>query len=418
MRGAAVMLAGALALCACSVFGPAKPPAAITPPLRLDREDFAQLQGWSMSDPAPALAAFRRSCAVIAAKPDMAAMGGLYAGRAEDWRAACAAASMAAPTENPTNENSPGENATAARAFFESAFVPYLVSQGTAEGLFTGYYEPQLRGSRTRHGKFQTPLYGVPADLVTIDLGLFRPGLKGQSLTGQVANGRVTPYPARARIAHEGLAQAKALFYVDDPVDAFFLQIQGSGRIALDDGSVVRAAYAGQNGQPYTAIGAVLIARGALKREDVSLQSIRAWIAAHPGDAQGLLDEDASYVFFAERPLGDTQLGASGAQRVALTPEASLAVDPHIHAMGAPVWIEASAPDPDVAKPDRPFDRLLVMQDVGGAIKGAVRGDVYWGHGAQAEAVAGRMKNHGRMIVLLPKALARTLGTEAEFTAP
>jgi membrane-bound lytic murein transglycosylase A len=405
MRGAAVLFAGALVLGACSVFGPAKPPVASTPPLRLNREDFAQLQGWSMSDPAPAMAAFRRSCTVIAAKPDMAAMGGLYAGRVEDWRAACATASMAEPGEN-------------SRAFFESAFVPYLVSQGTAEGLFTGYYEPQLHGSRTRHGAFQTPLYGVPADLVTIDLGLFRPGLKGQSLTGQVANGRVTPYPARARIARDGLAQAKALFYVDDPVDGFFLQIQGSGRIALDDGSVVRAAYAGQNGQPYTAIGAVLIARGALKREDVSLQSIRAWIAAHPGDAQGLLDEDASYVFFVERPLGDTQLGASGAQRVALTPEASLAVDPHIHAMGAPAWIEASAPDPDAAKPDRPFNRLLVMQDVGGAIKGAVRGDVYWGYGAQAEAVAGRMKNRGRMIVLLPKALARTLGTEAEFTAP
>jgi membrane-bound lytic murein transglycosylase A len=195
-----------------------------------------------------------------------------------------------------------GDTVQAARGFFESTFVPYRVNEGSQAGLFTGYYEPELRGSRTQHGPYQTPLYGVPADLVTIDLGLFRDTFKGQRLAGKVMNGRLVPYPARAEIVMRGV-NAQPLFYVDDAIDAFFLQIQGSGRVMLDDGSVVRAAFAGQNGQPYTAIGAVLVQRGALAREDVSLQSIRAWLGAHPAESAGLMNANASYVFFDEKPL-------------------------------------------------------------------------------------------------------------------
>jgi membrane-bound lytic murein transglycosylase A len=301
------------------------------------------------------------------------------------------------------------------RAFFESEFVPYRATPTSGVGLFTGYYEPHLKGSRTKHGPYQTPLYGTPADLVNVDLGLFRDTLKGQRIVGQVTNGRVIPYPARAEIEGSGLTQAKPLLYVDDPIDAFFLQIQGSGRVVLDDGSVVRAAYAAQNGRAYTAIGAVLIQRGELKREDVSMQSIRAWLAAHPEEAPQIMNVNASYVFFTEQSLGDPVLGAAGAQGVPLTPEASLAVDLSFHALGVPVWLEMATPNPDVTMPDRTFERLLVMQDTGGAIRGPVRGDVYWGYSEDAAAIAGRMRSEGRMTVLLPKAVAARLGPSAEF---
>jgi membrane-bound lytic murein transglycosylase A len=228
---------------------------------------------------------------------------------------------------------------------------------------------------------------------------------------------RFSPYPARAEIVRDGIPAAP-LFYVDDPIDAFFLQVQGSGRIVLDDGTVVRAAYAGQNGWPYTAIGAVLLERGELTREEISLQSIRAWLQAHPDEAEAVLDANESYVFFSEQPIGDPALGALGAEGVPLTPGASLAVDRSVHALGVPAWLEGSTPDADASRPDRPFNALLVMQDTGGAIRGVVRGDVYWGYGAEAESIAGRMKHPGRLTVLLPRALAARLGPRAQFPAP
>jgi membrane-bound lytic murein transglycosylase A len=212
-----------------------------------------------------------------------------------------------------------------------------------------------------------------------------------------------------------GLPQAKPLVYVDDAIDAFFLQIQGSGRIVLDDGSVVRAAYGAQNGHSYTAIGAVLIRRGDLKREEVSMQSIRVWLTQHPEEAQQIMNANASYVFFTEQALGDPTLGAAGALGVPLTPEASLAVDLSMHALGVPVWLEMTVPDPDVTQPERRFDRLMVMQDTGGAIRGAIRGDVYWGYSQEAGSIAGRMRSEGTMTVLLPKSVAMRLGPTADF---
>src|SRR5262249_49741209 len=261
-------------------------------------------------------------------------------GTVSEWRGVCDAAALVS-VDGPEG----------ARRFFESEFVPYRVGSGSGVGLFTGYYEPALRGSRTRHDAYQTPLYGVPGDLINVDLGLFRESLRGQRVVGQVTDGRLIPYPSRAEIEGGGLSTAVPILFVDDPIDAFFLQIQGSGRIVLDDGTVVRAVYAAQNGRPYTAIGAILIQRGELTREAVSMQSIRAWHLAHPADAQALMNANASFVFFEERPIGDPLLGASGAQGVPLTPEASLAVDLTIHALGIPVWLETTAPDPDTTKP-------------------------------------------------------------------
>lgn len=386
---------------------PVVQPLPTTFPIQMASVAFAELQGWTRGDPRAALSAFRRSCMVLSARAADASLGGLnYAGTTSDWRQAC---------DGATRVNA--ENAAATRSFFESMFVPYRLTQANAPGLFTGYYEPELKGSRTRHGRYQTPLYGVPADLVTVDLGQFRDTFKGQRLAGQVMNGRLIPFPARAEIVARGV-NAKPLFYVDDPVDAFFLQIQGSGRVVLDDGSVVRAGFAGQNGQPYTAIGAVLVERGELMREMVSLQSIRAWMTAHPDQAQELMNANESYVFFAERAIGDPKLGADGTQGIALTPEASIAVDTGIHALGVPAWLETTVPDPDPTRPDRMFDRLLIMQDTGGAIRGPVRGDVYWGYGAAAASIAGRMRSEGRLTVLLPKSVAARLGPNAGFMGP
>jgi membrane-bound lytic murein transglycosylase A len=373
--------------------------------LRLDSVPFGALEAWTQNDPRGALRAFLRSCAALTARSDDAPLGGVnYAGTAGEWRQVCNTAALVS-TESPETT----------RGFFESEFVPYRITQGSGVGLFTGYYEPQLTGSRTRHGPYQTPLYGVPVDLVNVDLGLFRDNLRGQRIVGKVTDGRLIPYPARAEIEGVGLREAAPVFFVDDPIDAFFLQIQGSGRVLLDDGTVVRAAYAAQNGRPYTAIGVILIQRGEISREAVSMQSIRAWLLAHPAEAQQLMNANASYVFFAEQPIGDPSLGAAGAQGVPLTPEASLAIDLTVHALGIPVWLETTAPDPDTTKPDQAFHRLLVTQDTGGAIRGAVRGDVYWGYSPEAGSIAGRMRSQGRMTVLLPRSVASRLGPNAEF---
>jgi membrane-bound lytic murein transglycosylase A len=366
--------------------------------LRLTRTGFEQFPGWNTGAQGSALIAFQRSCARIRAMSADAQMRGAgYGGVAGDWLPACARADAVPVSDEP------------ARAFFESAFTPYRVTSGqSAEGMFTGYYEPELRGSRTRHGEYQTPLYGLPSDLVSIDLGLFRENFAGERISGRLEGNRLVPYATRAEIVRDGLATAEPLVFIDNPTDAFFLQIQGSGRVSLNDGTVVRAAYAGQNGHPYTAIGAVLIRRGQLTRETVSMQSIRAWLDAHPTEAQGLFDENASYVFFSLQPLDDPALGAVGTQGAPLTAEASLAVDASIHPLGAPVWLETAYPVSEAA--DVPFQRLLVAQDTGGAINGAVRGDIYWGVGERAGEIAGRMRSTGTLTVLVPNEIAARLG--------
>lgn len=335
-------------------------------------------------------------------------MGGAeYAGKVMDWRDACQAAL-----------NADLSSAEAARSLVEDFFTPVRLSSSEMEGFFTGYYEPELRGSRTKHGRYQTPIYGLPSDLVKIDGEILRDTAAGQSFPERMMMSllmmRYVPYPSRAEIERNGVP-APVLFYVDDPIDAFFLQVQGSGRIAIDDGTVVRAAYAGQNGQSYTAIGAVLLDRGELTREELSLQSIRAWLLAHPDQARQVTDANESYVFFSEQGIGDPQSGAAGSEGVPLTPGASLAVDISIHPLGVPVWLEGTAPDPDPSMPDRIFNALLVAQDTGGAIRGPLRGDIYWGFGADAAAIAGRMKNNARMTVLLPKAVVARMGSHAEI---
>lgn len=373
-------------------------------PLRLTPAKFGDLPGWRDENPAPALAAFRRSCAVLAKRMGPAPMGGAgYAGAVADWRLPCAAAPAAA-------------DAAQARAFFQTWFQPVQISAGRVrQGLFTGYYEPQIRASRTAHGPYQTPVYGVPDDLITVDLGQFRDKWAHDTIIGRLKGHRLVPYPDRAAIDARGLKSAPVLFYGKDPIAVFFLHIQGSGRVVFDDGRVARVAYAAQNGQPYTAIGRTLIKDGAIPRQKVSLQSIRAWLKAHPQQARRVMETNRSFVFFQEKPLADPMLGAKGSEGVPLTPGASLAVDLRLHPLGVPFFVAATAPDPDANKPDHAFDRLLIAQDTGGAIRGPVRGDVFWGFGADAAAIAGRMKAPGELFVLLPKPVAARLGAGEDF---
>ncbi len=376
--------------------------------LRLTPARFADLADWQASDPRGALSAFRRSCGDFAKKSALAAMGGAgYAGTVGDWQGACSAMP------------SPSADAPTVRRYFERWFAPVTVSQGDdREGLFTGYYEPELTASRTRHGRFQTPLYGVPDDLVMVDLAAFaaalhKSDLPKERIAGRVEDHRLVPYPTHAEINAGALKQAPVLVYAEDPVSAFFLHIQGSGRVRLDDGGMIRLAYAGTNGRAYTAIGRTLIRRGELSRETVSLQSIRAWLQAHPNEARGVMESNESFVFFKEEPLSDPAVGSAGAEGVPLTAEASLAVDMRLHALGVPLYLVADVPDGNDGA--QTFHRLLVAQDTGGAIRGAVRGDVYWGAGARAEAIAGQMKARGLLFVLLPKPLAAKLGAGKDF---
>lgn len=394
---AATLLAAVLTACA-----PEAPPERLTlKPVR-----FADLAGWADDRHGEALGAFRRSCARLMrlAPETPLAPAGLGGGEGEgaaagfgtvaDWQGPCAAAAA-------LGEAGDG----AARAFFERWFTPYLAADNDeSEGLFTGYYEPQLRGAREPGGRYTIPLYRRPADLVSVDLGLFRPALGGVRLAGRVEQGRLRPYDDRTEIEAGSLAgRGLELVWVDDPVDAFFLHIQGSGRVALEDGTVLRLGYAASNGHAYVAIGRELVARGEMEPGEVTMQSIRAWLATHPGEAAALMAANPSYVFFRELE-GDGPVGAAG---VALTPERSLAVDRRFIALGTPVWLEAADP----LAPDRTLRRLMVAQDTGGAIRGPVRGDVFWGAGAKAAERAGRMKSPGRYYLLLPRPVRVSEGT-------
>ena len=341
------------------------------------------LPEWSSFDKRAAFAAFRRSCGAILKLQTDTELGG-YAGRAGDWFGVCRTALAA------------GENA--ARNFFEGHFAAFEVG---SEGLVTGYYEPLLQGSRTRHGTYQTPVYATPRDLVSVDLGAFRPEWKGERIAGAISAQHLVPYATRAEL-DEFPPPASVLFYGDDPVAVFFLHIQGSGRVALDDGATIRVAYAAQNGRPYSAIGTRLIHMGVLRRETLSMQTIRAWLKANPSAARQVMATNQSYIFFKEDPIGDASLGSAGTEGVALTAGASIAIDPKFHAFGVPIFVAARMPDGQM------LANLFIAQDTGGAIRGPARADIFFGFGPKAEALAGTMKAAGRLYVLLPNQLARS----------
>ena len=337
---------------------------------------FSSMPHWSQGVTAGTWQAFLQGCRVL--------------GQQTAWQESCEAARhLPATADTPT-----------LRRFFEAHFTPWQVvnRDGSNTGLVTGYYEPLLSGSRTRSNRFRYPLYAPPPDLLTIDLGDQAPDLHGRPLRGRVEGQRVVPYFTRAQIDRQTEAlSGQALAWVEDPVALFFLQIQGSGRIALPDGTQLRVGYANQNGHPFRSIGHLLVERGDLTPAQVSLQGIRAWATAHPDQVGDLLAANPSYVFF--RLLPDDLPGPIGTLGVPITGGASLAVDPRVIPLGAPVFIDTTEP-----ASLHPLRRLMLAQDTGGAIHGAVRADFFWGYGAQAEAQAGTMKQAGRLWVLYPRA--------------
>lgn len=354
----------------CPAVAPPKPPAK---PLQEAR--WEDVKGWGADNLAEAHGALLESCGALAKQPA--------------WREACEAA-RALPAEN-----------AALRAFFETRFRPWRVvnPDESTEGLVTGYYEPLLRGSRERSKSFSHAIYGVPDDLLVVDLGELYPELKNFRLRGRLDGRRVVPYWPRAELTPQSAALAgKALLWVADPVELFFLQVQGSGRVELPDGRRVRVGYADQNGHPYQSIGRWLVDKGELKLEDASMQGIQAWARANPKRLHELLNVNPSFVFFRELP--DNGGGPPGALGVPLTPGRSIAVDPRAVPLGAPVFLATTQP-----ASGQPMQRLVLAQDTGGAIKGAVRADFFWGFGAEAGAQAGRMRQKGEMWVLLPSAL-------------
>jgi membrane-bound lytic murein transglycosylase A len=322
---------------------------------------FNALSGWANDNHAEALVAFRQSCKRWQKMPVGRVMSGAFdLGSVADWAQLCAI---------PVAQ---GEE----RQFFEKWFKPYaVVENGSAHGLFTGYYLPELHGSLTRSERYRFPIYRTPEDSVS----------KSQS---------------RAAI-YDGALENKGLelVWVDDEVDAYFMDVQGSGRIIMEDGSVKGVGYAGKNGRSYFAIGKELVDKGEIAKANISMQTIRSWIKQHPTEGHELMKKNASYVFF-RFTSGEASIGPTGAMGVPLTAQRSLAIDRHYLPLGIPVWLNAQHP-----QGSQRLQRLMMAQDTGGAIKGAVRGDFYWGQGTQAGELAGPMKSKGRFYVLLPRNL-------------
>jgi len=334
---------------------------------------FAALPGWSTAPLAASVRAFVTGCVRVAAGQAM--------------HEACAAARLL-----------PAGDEAAARAFYENAFSAYAIvaPDGAREGLVTGYYEPVLEGSRSPSARFAQPVHGVPDDLVVVDLAAQYPELRGMRLRGRLNGRRLLPYYSRGEIVtRNGATAAPVIAWVEDPVELFFLQVQGSGQIQLASGERIRVGFAEQNGHPYRSLGRHLVERGELPLEQASMQGIKAWAAANPQRLQDALSHNASYVFFRELPAADGPIGALG---VPLEAGFSIAADPKFVPLGAPVFLATTYP-----LSPQPLERLVMAQDTGGAIRGAVRADFFWGSGSEAGELAGRMRQPGRLWVLWPR---------------
>ena len=356
---------------ACPACPPAKPPAETA---RYVEAPFEALPGWSSASLGESLRAFLARCP-----------------RPNSLARACELARAV-----------PAGDAAAARTFFEEVFQPYALvsSDGPDTGLVTGYYEPVIEGSHERSAAFPHPIFGVPDDLIVVDLAAVNPDVRNMRLRGRLEGRRLVPYYSRAEIeSRNGAFPAPAIAFTNDPVELFFLQIQGSGQVRFENGERIRIAYADQNGHPFRSLGRYLVARGELPLEQASMQGIKAWALANPGKLQEALNQNPSYVFFRELPAPASPLqGPPGALGIPLTPEYSIAVDRRFVPLGAPVYLATTYP-----LSDAPLQRLVAAQDTGGAIRGPVRADFFWGTGADAGAQAGRMRQPGKMWLLWPR---------------
>ena len=370
-------LASVLLLAACVPLPPKPEPIAcpVCPPPKPAPESaryleatFESLPGWPGQGLERSLRAFLTGC------PRPGALG-----------RACTLAAAVTPDDD-----------QAARQFFESTFVPYALvsSDGPDSGLITGYYEPIIEGSRTQTEPHRFPIFGVPEDLIVVELAATNPDVRNMRLRGRIEGRRLVPYFSRGEIDSRGV-QAPIIAWTKDPIELFFLQIQGSGQVQLENGERIRIGFADQNGHPYRSIGRYLIDRGELPLEQTSMQGIKAWAAANPAKLQEALNSNPSYVFFRELPPTGGPIGALG---VPLTPEYSLAVDRRFVPLGTPVYLATTFP-----LSEERLERTMAAQDTGGAIRGVIRADFYWGTGPEAGAAAGRMRQQGKMWLLWPR---------------
>ena len=354
--------------------------------LKLKPVAYRDLAGWRADDHAAAYRALRRSCEKLI---DNAGRGAAKGGdRAQALLAVCQSAAQQARLGR-----------DGARAFFEKNFTPHEITVARPDGLLTAYYEPVLEGSRKRSKGYDVPIYRRPDDLMLLSSPEER-GTRNAEITAvrKTANGN-EPYPTRRQI-EEGALKGRGLelLYLKDPVDAYFMHIQGSARIRLNDGQAVRVGFAAKNGYPYTSIGKALIAEGAIDAASMSMQKLKAWLRANPEKAKKVMWQNRSFIFFRELGPAVGSDGPIGAQGVSLSAGRSLAVDTGFHALGTPIWLSV----PGYKRNDRNFPRLMIAQDVGSAIQGPERGDVYWGSGDKAGRAAGRFKYPGSFIVFVP----------------
>lgn len=373
-------------LLALALGGSLRAMAADLPALPPVHPDFQPLPGWVEDNQAEAIPALLAACRAVQPMAPAAALGGdertrVAAGR---MRPLCAEAAALEPGDP-----------IAARLFLERRFRPLPLG----EDILTGYFEPELRGSLSRTPRFAVPLHGRPPGLVEVDLGAFAPDLAGRRIVGEVRDGRLHPLPDRAGMIAGALeGRAPVVAWVEDRVDAFFLEIQGSGRVRLPDGRLLRLGYAGANGHPYWPIGRALLERGILTRETISMQAIRAWLLSAPGaEAMALMARNPSYVFFRRLDLADDE-GPIGALGVPLVPMRALAVDRAFVPFGLPLWVDGHDP-----LREAPLRRLAVAKDSGGAIRGPARADLFTGWGEEAAERAGRMRDPARLWLLVPR---------------
>lgn len=337
--------------------------------LEYSRVHFTELPGWEEDRTLEALPAIERSCQVILKldpNTTYKTRSDGNKGYALDWHPFCNAVKSYCVSSKKNIE-------TEWRSLLINHLTPFKLSlNGITNGKFTGYYEPLLRGSKIRHGPYQIPLYKLPQE-GTLDINIPRKEIVEGKLGGKNLE----------------------LVWVDDPIDAFFLQIQGSGRVWLDDGKMLRLGYAGTNKHPYFPIGKTLVQKGELELEQASMQGIRSWLETHPKEADAIMNENQSFVFFRildeENPIGS--------QGVPLTPTRSMAIDPKFISLGTPMWVNLAHPDKDQGF----LRHMMIAQDTGGAIKGGLRGDYFWGFGGQSAEYAGKMNSDGEYYVLLPK---------------
>lgn len=381
----AVILAGIVVIW---IAWPSKP--SPSQDITLKSVDFSDLPHWGSTSMVASLRTFQLSCQKFLKQAPEDSVGNTWLTlTAKDWFPSCKAAL-----------DTPADSPHLAKHFFETWFQPVVFYQkNPTKGLFTGYYVPEIDASLSKTKKYTVPIYGTPNTLISVNLNRFDPKLPSKQLSGRIEGHHLVPFYSREEIDQGAIDHdAPIIAYIRSPIDRLFIEIQGSGILRLTDGTTLNLGYAAQNGLPYTAIGKVLLKRGIMSYDAISLQSIQAYLHAHPEERDEIIYQNRSFVFF--KPI--TQDGAFGSQNVKLTPGYSLAVDTNWVPLGMPVWLNTSFPDPQLST-HHPLYRLMVAQDTGGAIKGTMRGDVFWGAGPEAEAIAGKMKNTGRYWLLIPK---------------